>query len=154
MHVLYYLWFCGNKNCKKFLLKGLDTVSAQAKISRYMVLIPNCTQNHGINCKKWKKFHPCIFLTLKCNCSVKDAGMVKALHLYLLFISFLPCFVLFLGIPSLHLFSFLMISVSFRYLGRAWGAPHLVSWPARARLPAKNGLVNEVKFLGLITRKR
>ena len=28
----------------------------------------------------------------------------------------------------------------------------LVSCPARARLPARNGLVNEVKFLGLITQ--
>ena len=26
----------------------------------------------------------------------------------------------------------------------------LVSWPVRARLPARNGLVNEVEFLGLI----
>ena len=30
----------------------------------------------------------------------------------------------------------------------------LVSWPARARLPARSGLVNEVEFLGLITQKR
>ena len=30
----------------------------------------------------------------------------------------------------------------------------LVSWPAHARLPARNGLVNEVEFLGFITRKR
>ena len=28
----------------------------------------------------------------------------------------------------------------------------LVSCPARARLPARNGLVNEVEFLGLITQ--
>ena len=30
---------------------------------------------------------------------------------------------------------------------------YLVSWPARARLPARNSLVNEVEFLGLITQK-
>ena len=29
----------------------------------------------------------------------------------------------------------------------------LVSCPARVRLPARNGLVNEVKFLGLIPKK-
>ena len=29
----------------------------------------------------------------------------------------------------------------------------LVSCPARTRLPARNGLVNEVEFLGLITQK-
>ena len=33
-----------------------------------------------------------------------------------------------------------------------WGAATLVSCPARARLPARNGLVNEVEFLGLITQ--
>ena len=46
-------------------------------------------------------------------------------------------------------------------LGGAWERGHVnavrahaqhrvVSWPARARLPARNGLVNEVEFLGLI----
>ena len=30
--------------------------------------------------------------------------------------------------------------------------PLLVSCPARARLPVRNGLVNEVEFLGLITQ--
>ena len=35
-----------------------------------------------------------------------------------------------------------------------WNASMLVSCPARARLPARNGLVNEVKFLGLITQNR
>ena len=30
--------------------------------------------------------------------------------------------------------------------------PCLVSCPARARLPARNGLVNEVEFLGLVTQ--
>ena len=30
------------------------------------------------------------------------------------------------------------------------GGGGVVSWPARARLPARNGLVNEVEFLGLI----
>ena len=34
------------------------------------------------------------------------------------------------------------------------GRNALVSCPARARLPARNGLVNEVKFLGLITQNR
>ena len=32
------------------------------------------------------------------------------------------------------------------------GSADLVSCPARARLPARNGLVNEVEFLGLITQ--
>ena len=30
--------------------------------------------------------------------------------------------------------------------------PALVLYPAHARLPARNGLVNEVEFLGLITQ--
>ena len=30
----------------------------------------------------------------------------------------------------------------------------LVSCPARVRLPARNGLVNEVEFLGLVTQNR
>ena len=37
-------------------------------------------------------------------------------------------------------------------LSVAIGTVKLVSCPARARLPARNGLVNEVEFLGLITQ--
>ena len=34
---------------------------------------------------KYTEPHPCIFLTLKHNCSVKDVGMDKALYIYLHF---------------------------------------------------------------------
>ena len=37
-------------------------------------------------------------------------------------------------------------------LHRAVDVRSLVSCPARAHLPARNGLVNEVEFLGLITQ--
>ena len=37
-------------------------------------------------------------------------------------------------------------------VSRTAGAYMLDSCPARARLPARNGLVNEVEFLGLITQ--
>ena len=39
-----------------------------------------------------------------------------------------------------------------RYLESGKLASHVVSCPARVRLPARNGLVNEVEFLGLITQ--
>ena len=52
--------------------------------------------------------HPCIFLTLKCNCSIKDVGMDKALYIYLqLYI--LPSLFIIFCMPSPHLLSFLMI---------------------------------------------
>ena len=50
----------------------------------------------------------------------------------------------------LHFYEF-MSFVRLEPLGQ-WN--YIVSCPARARLPARNGLVNEVEFLGLVTQNR
>ena len=58
---------------------------------------------------KYTKPHPCIFLTLKCNCSVKRCRGDKALYSYLHFY-ILPCLCYFLSChPYISFHFFLMI---------------------------------------------
>ena len=72
------------------------------------------TREGGYKSKgKYTKPHPCIFLTLKRNCSVKDAGMDKALYVYLHLYIPPSLFVLVFSMPSLHLFIFLFLFAYF-----------------------------------------